>query len=75
MEAYELSPFASAIQRRLKLAGMLIVSGLAVELVTLFWTRPLAFLLFMFAGGLLLLLGIIIYLSSLVPANRVFSKR
>lgn len=75
MEAYELSPFARAIQRRLKLAGVLIVAGLAVELASLFWTRPLAFLLFVFAGGLFLLLGIVVYLSSLVPATRSSSKR
>ncbi|MCI0352122.1 MAG: hypothetical protein L0Z53_22105 [Acidobacteriales bacterium] len=75
MEAYELSPLASAMHRRLKLAGALIIAGLAVELASLFWARPLAFLLFMFAGGLLLILGILIYLYSLVPATRGSGKR
>src|SRR5262245_6512087 len=65
LEAYELSPIASAMQQRLKLAGALIVAGLAIELVSLFWSRPIAFLVFMFAGGLLLVLGVLIYLYSL----------
>ena len=75
MEAYELSPTAGAIQRRLKLAGVLIIVALVIELFSLFWNRPLSFLVFMFAGGLLLVLGIIIYLYSLVPATRESRKR
>src|SRR5262249_27328920 len=74
LEAYELSPIAGAMQRRLKFAGALIVAGLAIELLSLFWSRPIAFLVFMFAGGLLLLLGIVIYLYSLVPAARGSTK-
>lgn len=74
MEARELSPVASIIRRRLKLAGALIIAGLAVELVSLFWSRPVAFLVFMLLGGLLLVLGIIIYLYSLVPVSSGASK-
>jgi len=38
--------------RRLKLAGLLVVLGLIVEAITLFWSHPTAFLVFLFLGGM-----------------------
>jgi predicted membrane channel-forming protein YqfA (hemolysin III family) len=75
LEAYELSPIAGAMQRRLRLAGMLIVLALLVEVISLFWTSPIAFLVFMFAGGLLLTIGILVYLYSLVSVTRMPVKK
>jgi len=54
------------MERRLRLSAALIISGLAVELVTLFWSHPTAFLLFLFAGGLLIGLGVLVYLLALL---------
>lgn len=72
METGELNPTTSAIQPRLRLAGVLIVLALLIELFSLFWNRPIAFLVFMFGGGVLLAAGILIYLYSLVslPIHR-----
>jgi hypothetical protein len=57
------------LERRLRLSGTLVLAGLGVELVTLFWSHPTAFLLFMFLGGLLIFLGVVLYLLALLPAG------
>jgi len=57
------------IERRIRLAGTLLIAGLLVELVTLRWSHPTAFLLFLLLGGALTALGITIYLLSLVSAE------
>jgi hypothetical protein len=54
------------MDRWLRIAGTLIMFGLLIELVSLSWEHPLAFILFMFAGGLAMALGIIAYLYSIV---------
>lgn len=60
---------AMGIKRSLRYSGMLLILGLAVEWISLVWERPLAFLLFAFIGGALLLAGVLLYLYSLVSAN------
>ena len=35
---------STKIERRIRLAGMLLIAGLLVELVTLRWSHPTAFL-------------------------------
>ena len=57
------------IERRIRLAGILLIAGLLVELVTLRWSHPTAFLFFLLLGGALMALGIAIYLFSLVSAE------
>lgn len=59
------------IQHSLRISGMLLILGLAVELISLLWEKPLAFLLFAFVGGSLILGGVLTYLFSLVrlPGN------
>ena len=57
------------IERRIRLAGILLIAGLLVELVTLRWSHPTAFLFFLLLGGALMALGIGVYLLSLVPAE------
>lgn len=74
MESSEIIPIPQALRQRLKFSGWLIIAGLAVEVISLFWSRPLAFLLFVFAGGVLLAVGIVIYLYSLVSEARVSLK-
>jgi len=54
------------MQRLLRISGALIVLGLIVEIVSLLWFHPLAFVLFAFVGVVLIGLGIVVYLASLV---------
>lgn len=54
------------MERRLRISGILIALGLLVEALSLIRVHPLAFLGFMFIGGGLLVIGIVIYLYSLV---------
>jgi hypothetical protein len=58
------------IERALRASGVLLILGLVVEVVSLLWEKPLAFLLFVGVGGLLTFLGIFLYLHSLVPPSR-----
>ena len=60
---------AAGIHRSLRVAGVLLILGLGVELISLLWEKPLAFLLFAFIGGALFLAGIFVYLYSLVSAS------
>ena len=55
-----------SMERWLRIAGTLIMVGLLIELGSLLWSHPLAFILFMAAGGLLMAAGIIAYLYALV---------
>lgn len=57
--------------RRLRLSGILLVIGLVVDGLSLLWNHPLAFLGFMFVGGLFVFLGIAVYLASLVFVTSV----
>ena len=57
---------ADPLERRLQLAGVLIILGLLVEAISLPGIRPVAFLVFVGVGGLLLGAGVLLYLYSLV---------
>jgi hypothetical protein len=55
---------------RLSLAGVFIAAGILVQIATLYWEHPMAFLVFMFVASPLKLAGILVYLSSvLLPAK------
>lgn len=56
----------SPLHRNLKFAGCLIILGLLVEAMTLYWSRPLSFLGFMLIGGFLVAVGIALYLLSVL---------
>ena len=57
----------TGFQRRLQISGILILLGLLIELISLFnENNPSSFVLFMFLGGSLMGLGILIFLYSLV---------
>jgi hypothetical protein len=58
------------LERRLQFSGILLILGLFVEAVCLFWTQPIAFVLFLAVGGLLLGLGTLLYLFSLVSHHQ-----
>ena len=61
---------AKKIEQRLRVAGVLVIAGLLVELVTLHWSHPTAFLFFLVIGGTLVGLGIATYLLSLVSVDK-----
>ena len=54
------------IRTFIRIASGLIILGAVVELVSLRWVHPLAFVLFAFGAVSLIGLGILIYLASLV---------
>ena len=54
------------ISKKLRVAGILVILGLAVEGFSLLWNHPLSFLAFLCIGGVFLALGIVIYLLALV---------
>ena len=54
---------------RLQVSGVLIVSGLGVELATLFWNHPLSFFLFIVPGVGLMSAGMLLYLWSVVTGS------
>jgi hypothetical protein len=56
------------IERALRVSGVLLILGIVVEIVSLLWEKPLAFLLFAGVGGSFTFLGIILYLFSLLPS-------
>lgn len=54
------------IAGKLRKSGLLIILGLLVEALTLLWNHPLAFIAFIGIGGLLIAIGILLYLWALV---------
>jgi hypothetical protein len=54
------------IERRIRWSGGLIVAGLVVQLLSLLWTHPLAFVGFLMIGCPLVAAGILFFLYSLV---------
>ena len=56
------------LQNFLRVASVLIILGLLTEMISLWWIHPLAFVLFAFGSASLIVLGVIVYLASLVFA-------
>jgi hypothetical protein len=54
------------IERRIRWSGMLIVLGLLLQMLTLLWTHPLAFICFLMIGCPLVAAGMLLFLYSLV---------
>ena len=62
-------PTANPIEKRLQIAATLIILGLLVETICLLWARPLAFLVFVGIGMILMFAGVVFYLISLVTVG------
>ena len=60
------APANPKMSRALRVSGLLLIVGLLIELVSLHFNHPLSFLGFMFIGGGLLFLGVVVYLWALV---------
>ena len=54
---------------RLRVSGLLIATGLAVELATFFWNHPVSFFLFAVPGAGLIGAGMFLYLWSVVTGD------
>ncbi|HTZ75879.1 MAG TPA: hypothetical protein VMB47_18325 [Candidatus Aquilonibacter sp.] len=53
-------------ERRIRWSGLLIVIGLVVQMITLIWVHPLAFMAFLLIGCPLVAAGILLFLYSIV---------
>ena len=53
-------------RRLLQVSSALIILGLLIEIATVLWSHPLAFVLFAFVGASLVGMGILVYLASFV---------
>jgi hypothetical protein len=61
-----MSAVGSKLSMPFQLSGILLVIGLCIEAISLFWIHPLAFLAFFVLGGLFLGAGVLLYLSSII---------
>jgi predicted membrane channel-forming protein YqfA (hemolysin III family) len=59
---------SARVQRRLKVAAYLLIAGLGIEAVTLYWTSPISFIFFIALSGTLVALGVIVYLVAISAA-------
>jgi len=55
--------------RMLRLSGILLILGLIVEALSLFWNNAFSFMSFVVIGGLLFASGILLFLYSLVSSK------
>lgn len=69
MSRVRLPGLRDGLAGRLQVSGLLIVSGLAVELATLFWNHPVSFFLFVVPGAALMSAGMLLYLWSVVTGS------
>jgi hypothetical protein len=63
------------MQRRMRTSGALVFLGLVIELISLVWSHPTAFVLFLVPGALLMAAGILLYLYSLVSVPGAMAER
>jgi len=63
-------PSANPLEKRLQIAGTLLIIGLVIEALCLLSARPIAFVILVMFGGLLLFAGVAVYLFSLISTPR-----
>lgn len=51
--------------RRLRISGLLVALGLAIEALTMAWSHPTAFLVFLLVGGTLAGAGVLTFLYTI----------
>jgi predicted membrane channel-forming protein YqfA (hemolysin III family) len=59
---------ASWSEKRLRFAGICLAIGLLIEALCLIWATPIAFIVFVAIGGLLMLIGLVVYVHSQVSS-------
>ncbi len=65
---------ASVIETRIKWAGLLVAAGLLVQVLALVRIHPLSFVAFLVIGCPLVAAGSVLYLASLLLADKPESK-
>jgi hypothetical protein len=63
-------PSANPMEKRFQLAGTFLIIGLLIEALCLMVARPIAFVIFVAVGCLLLFTGVSVFLFSLVSKPR-----
>ena len=58
------------VERKLRFSGLLVLLGILVEGVALRWSHPMAFLMLAFIGIPLVMVGVLLFLWSLVSESR-----
>jgi len=58
----------SRTEKRIRFAGICLAIGLVIEALCLLWATPIAFIVFVAMGGLLMLIGLVVYLYATVSA-------
>jgi hypothetical protein len=61
----------SQFEKRMRFAGICLAVGLLIEALCLMWATPIAFIVFVAIGGLLIFVGIVVYLYSVVSTPAV----
>ena len=63
---------ANPLHSKLRISSQFIILGLVIQAISLFWNHPLSFIAFATAGGLLLAIGIVLYLITLanIPVTK-----
>ncbi len=56
----------SQSEKRMQFAGICLAIGLLIEAFCLLWATPIAFIVFVAIGGLLIFIGLVVYLYSQV---------
>ena len=56
----------SRTEKRMRFAGICLAIGLLIEALCLLWATPIAFIVFVAIGGLLIFIGLVVYLYSQV---------
>ena len=57
---------AKPIHARLRFAGAFIILGMVIQALSLLWNHPLSFIAYVILGGLFQVIGIALYLLTLV---------
>jgi hypothetical protein len=58
-----------SIDRRLRISGIFVITGLLIEALCLVWSKPIAFVVLVCAGSALIGVGVLFFLYSLVSAK------
>ena len=57
---------ANSMEKRIQVAGIILIAGLLIEALCLLWARPISFVILVAVGGLFLFAGVVVFLFSLV---------
>jgi len=61
----------SQFEKRMRFSGICLAVGLLTEALCLIWATPIAFIVFVAVGGLLIFIGLAVYLYSVVSTPAV----